>query len=109
APALEKLQTVYKGRVSFAFKDMPLPMHAHAQKAAEAAHCAGAQGKYWEYHNELFASKQLDITDLKQDARKLNLDTATFDQCLDSGAQADAVKVQADEAQKLGLQGTPVF
>jgi len=109
APALEKLQTVYKGKVSFAFKDMPLPMHAHAQKAAEAAHCAGAQGKYWEYHNELFASKQLDITDLKQDARKLNLDTATFDQCLDSGAQADAVKVQADEAQKLGLQGTPVF
>lgn len=109
APALEKLQTVYKGKVSFAFKDMPLPMHAHAQKAAEAAHCAGAQGKYWEYHNELFASKQLEIADLKQDARKLNLDTATFDKCLDSGAQADAVKVQADEAQRLGLQGTPVF
>src|SRR5262245_8188005 len=88
---------------------MPLPMHSHAQKAAEAAHCAGAQGKYWEYHNELFTSKQLEIPALKEEARKLNLDATAFDQCLDSGAQADKVKAQADEAQKLGIQGTPVF
>jgi protein-disulfide isomerase len=109
APSVAKLEAEYKGRVAFAYKDLPLPMHGHAQKAAEAAHCAGAQGKYWEYHNELFESKQLEIAALKQDARKLNLDTAAFDQCLDSGAQAEAVKMQADEAQKLGLQGTPVF
>lgn len=109
APSLSKLESEYKGKVTFAYKDMPLPMHSHAQKAAEAAHCAGAQGKYWEYHNELFSSSQLEIPALKEEARKLNLDTAAFDQCLDSGAQADTVKAQADEAQKLGLQGTPVF
>jgi protein-disulfide isomerase len=109
APSVAKLEAEYKDKVAFAYKDMPLPMHGHAQKAAEAAHCAGAQGKYWEYHNELFENKQLEITELKQDARKLNLDTAAFDQCLDSGAQAAAVKAHADEAQKLGLQGTPVF
>ncbi len=55
------------------------------------------------------ASKQLEIPELKQDARKLNLNATEFDKCLDSGAQAGAVKAQADEAQKLGLQGTPVF
>jgi protein-disulfide isomerase len=109
APSLAKLESEYKGKVTFAYKDMPLAMHSHAQKAAEAAHCAGAQGKYWEYHNELFMSKQLEIPALKEEARKLNLDAAAFDQCLDSGAQADTVKAQADEAQKLGIQGTPVF
>jgi protein-disulfide isomerase len=109
APAVQKLETEYKGRVAFAFKDYPLPMHPHAEKAAEAAHCAGVQGKYWDYHDALFASKQLDVPQLKEQARKLNLDGAAFDKCLDSGAQAGTVKAQLAESQSLGLQGTPTF
>ncbi len=108
-PELERLQAEYKGRLAFAYKDSPLPMHSHAEKAAEAAHCAGAQGKYWEYHDLLFSSKQLDIADLKADARKLNLDGAVFDKCLDSGEQARLVAKQLTEAQKLSLSGTPTF
>ena len=108
-PDLKKLEEEYKGKVAFAYKDTPLPSHPHAEKASEAAHCAGAQGKYWEYHDLLFATKQYEIPDLKQDARKLNLDGAAFDQCLDSGAQAGAVKAQLAEAEKLGLSGTPAF
>jgi len=108
-PALDKLETEYKGKVAFAYKDMPLPMHPHAEKSAEAAHCAGAQGKYWEYHDLLFASKKLEISQLKEDARTLNLDTAAFDKCLDSGEKAEAVKAQFAEAQTLQLQGTPSF
>ena len=108
-PTLQKLQTEYKGKVAFAFKDTPLPMHSHAEKAAEAAHCAGAQGKYWEYHDTVFGNKKLEIADLKQDARDLKLDTAAFEKCLDSGAQAEAVRAELEESQKLGLQGTPVF
>jgi len=46
-PALDKLAKDYAGKVAVAFKDVPLPMHANAQKASEASHCAGAQGKYW--------------------------------------------------------------
>jgi len=108
-PDLKKLEAEYKGKVAFAYKDTPLPSHPHAQKASEAAHCAGVQGKYWEYHDLLFASKQYEIPDLKQDARKLNLDGAAFDKCLDSGEQARAIKAHLAEAEKLGLSGTPSF
>src|SRR5208282_5343363 len=99
----------YKGKIAFAFRDVPLPMHSHAQKAAEAAHCAGAQGKFWQYHDMLFSTKQLDLAQLKEHARALNLDGTAFDTCLDSGATADVVKAQLAEGQALHLEGTPSF
>ena len=52
--------------VAFAFKDFPLPMHANAPKAAEASHCAEAQGKYWEFHDLLAKDKQLALPALKR-------------------------------------------
>ncbi len=109
APILQKIEADYKGKVAFAFKETPLPMHAHAEKAAEAAQCAGVQGKYWEYHDALFATQKVDIPDLKQHARDLKLDTASFDKCLDSGQEAAAVQAQLADSQKLSLQGTPTF
>jgi protein-disulfide isomerase len=108
-PALDKLETEFKGRVAFAYKDMPLPMHPHAQKAAEASQCAAAQGKYWQYHDLLMQTKELELPQMKAGAGKLGLDTTAFDKCLDSGERADAVKASQDEAVKLGLQGTPSF
>jgi len=60
-PHLAKLRGDFGDKLALAFKDLPLPNHTNAQKAAEAAHCAGAQGKYWEYHDQLFEKKQLDI------------------------------------------------
>jgi protein-disulfide isomerase len=108
-PGLEKLEAEYKGKVSFTFRDFPLPMHAHAQKAAEAAHCAAGQGKFWQYHDMLFSTKQLEVAQLKEHARTLNLDGAAFDTCLDSGATADAVKAQFAEGQALHIEGTPSF
>jgi len=108
-PALDKLEAEYKGKMALAYKDTPLPMHPHAQKAAEAAHCAAAQGKYWEYHDLLFKSQKLEIPQLKEQARELKIDGAAFDKCLDSGEQSELVKVQLGEAQSLGLQGTPSF
>jgi protein-disulfide isomerase len=107
--ALDKMEAEYKGKVAFAYKDLPLPMHPHAQKAAEAAHCAGVQGKYWEFHDSIFSSKKLEISQLKEAADALKLDTVAFDKCLDSGEQAQAVKAQVTEAQNLQLQGTPSF
>ena len=108
-PTLEKLEATFKDKLKFAYKDFPLPMHPRAQKAAEAAHCAGAQGQYWTYHDLLFSSKQLEIPQLKQQARDLKLNGAAFDQCLDSGAEADVVKTNLSEAESLGVQGTPSF
>ena len=108
-PALEKIQAEYKDRMAFAYKDVPLPMHANAQKASEAAHCAGVQGKYWQYHDVIVTKKQLDVPSLKEVARGLQLDLDAFSKCVDSGDKASIVKAHMAEAQSLGLQGTPSF
>lgn len=106
---VEQIEAEYKGKIAFVYKDMPLPNHGHAQKAAEASHCAAAQGKYWEYHDLLFKSKAMDIPQLKAHARELKLDGNAFDKCLDSGEQAEAVKTEFTEGVGFGLQGTPGF
>ncbi len=59
-PALDRLEADFKGRMAFVYKDMPLPMHPHAQKAAEASRCAELQGKYWAYHDLLEKNKALE-------------------------------------------------
>lgn len=106
---IEQIEKEFKGKIAFAYKDLPLPGHAHAQKAAEASHCAGAQGQYWEYHDLLFKTKGTDIPQLKAHARELKLDGDAFDKCLDSGAQADRVKASFKEGVGFGLPGTPGF
>jgi protein-disulfide isomerase len=106
---LKKLREQFGDQVSLVFKDFPLPMHQFASRAAEAARCAGVQGKFWEYHDSLFETKKLHTTELKQEARALKLDGDRFDKCLDSGAETAVVKKDSDEALKLGLSGTPSF
>jgi len=106
---LARLREQFPNQVSLVYKDFPLPMHPLAARAAEAARCAGAQGKFWEFHDSLFQSKRLQKSDLKDQARTLKLDGARFDQCLESGEQIAVVKKDAQEAQRLGLQGTPSF
>jgi len=108
-PVVDKLLTDYKGKVAFAFKDFPLPNHAHAQKAAEGAHCAQAQGKYWEFHDALFSGHEFEIPQMKRTARTLGMDGAAFDACIDSDSKAETIKAQFEEAQALGLPGTPAF
>jgi protein-disulfide isomerase len=108
-PVLDRLESEFKGKLRFAYKDVPLPNHPHAQKAAEASHCAGVQGKYWEYHDLLYKTKKLDVADLKENARTLGLNDSAFDKCLSSGEQSEKVKAQLVEGQSLGLQGTPSF
>ncbi len=106
---LAKLREQFGSQVSFIYKDFPLPMHPLAAKAAEAAHCAGDQGKFWEYHDALFKTKQIQLSDLKQEAATLKLDVARFDRCLEAGEHAASVKKESQEGQSLGLQGTPSF
>ncbi len=108
-PEIQKLKKQYGDALTVTFKDFPLPMHHTAQKAAEASRCAGEQGKFWEYHDVLFYSKQLEVDALKEHARVLKLDGDRFDTCLDNGLEADAVKRDLDEAKGLGLTGTPSF
>jgi len=106
---LTRLREQFGTQVSLVYKDYPLPMHQYAERAAEAARCAGVQGKFWEFHDSLFESKKLQLPELKEEARTLKLDTAKFDQCLDSGDQAAIIKKDVVEGQHLGLTGTPSF
>jgi protein-disulfide isomerase len=107
-PALEE-QYVRTGRVLVAFRQYPLPMHRFAVKAAEAAECAGRQGKFWPFHDQLFADqKTLDVAGLHDRARNLGLDAGIFATCLEGQA---ATIVQDDRAsgELVGIAGTPTF
>lgn len=98
------------GKVRIVFRDFPIAGHQNAQKAAEASECADEQGKFWEYHDKLFANQQyLGIVDLKQYAKDLGLDSAKFDQCLDSGKYASEVQKDFQDGQSYGVSGTPTF
>ena len=92
------------------FKDFPLPNHAQAFKASEAAHCAGEQGKYWEMHDKMFADQRaLDVPALKAAAAALGVDAAQFNQCLDSGKFADAIREDMAAGEKMGVNSTPTI
>lgn len=106
---LKKILDQFGNQVSVVYKDFPLPMHGLAQRAAEGARCAGAQGKFWEFHDFLFETKKIQTSFMKEEARALKLDGARFDKCLDSGEQAAVVKKDAQEGVRLGIQGTPSF
>jgi protein-disulfide isomerase len=101
---------VYGDKIRVVYRDLPLPMHPNAAKAAEAAHCAGEQGKYWEMHAKLFSNQRaLDVASLKGYAKDLKLDQAKFDKCLDSGATAALVEEGRKAGNELGINGTPAF
>ena len=99
------------GKIKYVVRDFPLDsIHPAAEKAAEAAHCAGEQGKYWEMRQRLFANQRaLGPKDLQAHAQALGLDGVKFGQCLDNGKYASLVRKNADEGQKAGVEGTPTF
>jgi protein-disulfide isomerase len=100
----------YEGKVRIVYRDFPLPFHANAEKAAEAAHCASDQGKYWEMHGKLFENqKALDVASLKGFAKALGLDAARFDKCLDGGEKATLVAEGKKAGEAAGVTGTPAF
>jgi len=85
-------------------------MHPNAQKAAEASECADDQGKFWDYHDLLFANQSaLDVASLKGYAAQLGLDTATFNQCLDTGKQTAEWQKDEQDGTSYGVSGTPAF
>jgi protein-disulfide isomerase len=108
-PTLSKLREAYGDRVRFIWKDFPLTsIHPLAFKAAEAAHCAGDQDKFWEYHDKLFSNQQqMQVNALKKHAADLGLDTAAFGACLDSGKYADRVRDGVQTGTRLGVSSTP--
>ena len=108
-PTLKQVRDAYGDRVRIVWKDFPLTsIHPQAFKAAEAAHCAREQGKFWEYHDRLFANQQaLDQDFLKKYASETGLDAAKFNACLDSAKYAERVQAQMGVGTALGVSSTP--
>jgi len=101
----------YDGKVRLVHKDLPLEqIHPQARQAAEAARCADDEGKFWEYHDKLYASSpKAGPEDLKSYAKDLGLKQDLFDKCLASGKYKETIQRDVNEGARLGLTGTPTF
>ncbi len=101
----------YPGKVRFVYRDLPLEnIHPLARGAALAGRCAHEGGKFWEYHDVLFAqSPKLAPDDLRRYAIQVGLDAGKFDACLAGRANETALQKDIDEGNTLGITGTPVF
>ena len=107
---IARLLGEYGEQIRFVYKDYPLPSHPNAFKAAEAGNCANDQGKFWEFHDKLFASQgALDVGSLKEYAGELGLDADTFAACLDSGRYASQVERDLEIGARYGVSSTPTL
>lgn len=110
-PTLRALLKDYGDKVRLVYRDFPIPqLHREAKKAAEAARCAGEQGKFWEYHDVLYANPARQREpDLRRYAEQLGLHESRFTDCVRSGRHAATVERGMADGKKLGVTGTPSF
>lgn len=98
------------GKVRLVIHDFPLSTHANAMSAAEAAHCAGDQGKFWQMHDALFSEPgKISTADLMNRAGAMKLDVEAFKACLESGKDRTEVMKQMTVASDLRIVATPSF
>jgi protein-disulfide isomerase len=107
---LQQVEKSYGDKVRIVFRDYPLFSHRTAKRAAEAAHCADEQGKFWEMHDQLFSKGgPLSDGDLYRFAAQAGTDRQKFDACLTSGKYKEAWKPSQDEGNRVGVTSTPSF
>ena len=112
AATMRELLAKYDGRVKLAFRDFPMrALHPQAQTAAEASRCAGEQGKFWEYHDALFAEEQpkMDERGLAATARSVGLEEKSFSACVASGKFKTQIELDLQDGTRAGVSGTPGF
>ncbi len=98
------------GKVRWVALNLPLAFHKDAKKAAQAAHCAGEQDKFWDMRQVLFRNpNKLAAAQLPEHAASLGLDIDAFKACLASNRYLDEIEQDASDARAMGLTGTPSF
>src|SRR6185295_18156185 len=111
-PTIKEVQRVLGDNLRFVFRHFPtVRSHPHSLRAAEAAEAAGAQGKFWEMHNQLFTHQQsLEDRDLSRYARRIGLDGERF--AREMSENTFLKQIEADYNQSLfdeHVTGTPTF
>ncbi len=107
-PTLEKILADYPNDVRMVYKQHPLPMHANAMSAAEAAMAANAQGKFRDMNDKLMAnSTALSRDKYLQIAAEIGLDVKKFTNDIDTHVYKASIEAQTAEAMKVGATGTP--
>lgn len=109
-PTVKALLAKYGEKVALSYRDFPLTsLHPQAMIAAEASRCAEEQGKFWEYHDQLFIAPSLDKNALVDVARNLKLDSAQFESCLSSEKYKSEIEADEQAGRNVGVTGTPGF
>jgi protein-disulfide isomerase len=109
-PTVKAVLAKYGDKVSFSYRDFPLSaIHPYAMGAAEASRCAEEQGKFWEYHDQLFAASSLEKNSLIDYARNLKLDDKQFESCLTTEKYKADIDKDELEGRNAGVNGTPGF
>ncbi len=108
---VKELLKKYDGKVKLAYRDLPLQeINGGVAGSADAARCAGEQGKFWEYHDLLFENQDSAGPEaFKEFAEDLKLNPDQFASCLKSGKYKAQIKADYQEALRLGITGTPAF
>jgi protein-disulfide isomerase len=110
-PVIQQLMTTYGDRVRLVYKDMPLDnLHPNARAASEAGLCAAAQGKFWEFHDKLFASEpDSSPATLNRLAQEVGIDIAPFEACYKERRFKTQIDASVQDGARLGVTGTPTF
>ncbi len=108
---VRRLMTRYAGQVRFIYRDYPIEsLHPLALQAAEAAECAREQGKFWPYHDKLYAGQAtLSLAEMMRYGEEIGLDTARFENCVVAARYRNLVEADIAAAKQIGIRGTPTF
>lgn len=108
---LRRLRDRLGDRLTFAFRHLPIPeKHPLAPMAAQASEAAAAQGRFWEYHDALFAAQpRLSRATMVAVARDLGLDAERLAVDIDADAYAERIARDVASAKASGATGTPTF
>lgn len=108
-PAIREVLARYEGKIKMVWKDFPLPIHLHAVAAAVAARCAHEQGKFWQYHDVLFANQQaFSAAELRRHAVTVGVDLPQFEACIATGRHQEAIRTEL-ERDDYPIDVTPTF
>jgi protein-disulfide isomerase len=110
-----KDQLINTGKVRWRYRDFPLPIHRYSRFSAHAAQCAGAQGRFFEMHDQLFLNHQWAQTGkdpsrlFRELAKTAGVELTAYDQCMEAGRYAQRIEFSRQEGDQILVDGTPTF